>query len=105
MSSEKVIDLLRWMKEKGLAPIKPARHDRFLNPFTRRISHRKNLAAHQLEVSLWIPDLRGMRQLIPAIEMEKVRGTILASAHGFCGAGPGESEALLSLVNDFRRAA
>jgi len=101
---QKIVDLLYYIREAFPAP-RTHRHDRYLNPFTRRIQVRSRMQKHQLAHALWIPTVRGLKRALPGLRMEMCRGTVIVSVPGYLGAGCGESEALLSLVNDIRRAA
>lgn len=99
-----ILELLYWMRKHNLVPKKFHRDDRFLNPFTKKISCHDQMTDHQRAYSLWIPTRRGLRDLVPSLEMESVGAMVIAKDGLMIGAGPGESEALLSLMNDRRKA-
>lgn len=101
----RVLDLLYWMRGEGLNPVNYDGSDRFLNPFTKRIATKMQLKAHQLRYSLWIPTVEGLKHLYPDIQVEEVGNMRLITANGRLGAGPGESEAVLSLLHNMRQAA
>lgn len=101
----RVLDLLYWMRGEGLGPTNFDKTDRFLNPFTKRIATKVQLKAHQVRYSLWIPTVDGLKHAFPDIKVEEVGGMRLITANGRLGAGPGESEAMLSLMHDMRQAA
>jgi len=101
---QKFIELLSYMKDRGLVPERYSPMDRFLNPFTRRIARGHQVKPHQREHVLWIPTAKGIRVHFPDLKLENCRGTIIATTKsGDLGAGVGEAEAILSLVNDRRR--
>jgi hypothetical protein len=99
---QKTIELLYWVKDLGLTPKKPRRSDRFLNPYTSRIVAYSPKRHRQLEHLLWIPTEQGVRAHLPYVKVEKIATLTTARAGRWVGAGPGESEALLSLFNIFR---
>jgi hypothetical protein len=103
---QKFIELLSYMRDRGIVPDRFNAMDRFLNPFTRRIARGYQLKPHQRAHVLWIPTEKGIKPHFPDIKLESCRGTIIATTKsGFLGAGVGESEAILSLVQDHRRQA
>jgi hypothetical protein len=101
-AEQHLIDLLRWIHEANLAPSRPGRRDQFLNPFTKRITRFSRLARHQRRYVLWIPNARGLRPRFPDLKLEAVEGLTIVTAEGGLGAGTGEPEALLSLLNHLR---
>lgn len=101
----RILELLYWVQGEGLTPINFNGNDRFLNPITKRIATKTCLKSHQLSNNLWIPTVKGLKRFYPDIQLEKVGGMCLVTANGKLGAGLGESEAMLSLLNDIRQAA
>jgi len=90
------------MQAGCLTPKNPTRSDRFLNPYTRRIVHYTLRRRRQLEEHcLWLPTAEGVREYLP-IEIEQVSGLTIAQVGRWLGAGPGESEAILSLFHFLR---
>lgn len=100
-----ILELLYWMRSEGLLPEKYAGSDRFLDPFTRRLTTKIQLKAHQIKYFLWIPTVEGLKHFFPDIKMERVGDLDLITAAGYLGAGPGENEAMLSLINNIKQAA
>jgi len=98
-----ILELLYWMRKHGFTPRKYRRDDRFLNPFTKKIATRDQLSEHQLRYALWIPNAHGLKDQLPALEVERVGAMTMARSGERLGAGPGEGEALLSLLNDMRK--
>lgn len=100
---DRFIELLYWMRDQGLTPHQPRHQDVLLNPFTRRTSTHRQMTPHQRRYSLWVPTHQGMKNRLPNLRMEYACGMHIASAGEHVGAGPGESEALLSLAHSMRR--
>lgn len=101
----RIIDLLYWMMATGFRPVKFCRKDRFLNPITKRIRLLNQLNESQVNYNLWIPTVDGLKHVLPGLTIEEVDGLKLVTYNGRIGAGTGESEAILSLLNDMRAAA
>lgn len=100
-AQDKVIDLLHWMKEKGLVPTDSCRGERFINVFTQRIERHRKRPTRTSHL-LWIPSEKGIRNHLPDLEIADCDGLTIARSGNHIGAGPGESEAILSLVNRMR---
>jgi hypothetical protein len=99
------LNLLYWIREIGLTPKKVSRHDRFLNPFTNKVAPNHRLSENQRRHSLWVPTLDGIRRILPRLKHEICGHMhIITDERGYVGAGPGETEALLSLLNNVRTA-
>lgn len=94
-----ILDLLYWMRACGVTPKYYRRSDRFLNPFTRKIVPRRQLNQKQLSYVLWIPTQRGLRDQFPNLKTEEIAGVVVATNDDAIGVGPGEAEALLSMLN------
>jgi len=101
---ENFIDLLSWVKERNLAPEVPANSDLFVCPFTRKMSRYRNLKPHQRRTALWIPTAKGLNRQGFRVRMKNLGHLVMAESHKFQGAGPGEHEAMLSLLNRVRLA-
>lgn len=99
----KVIDLLAWAKDHGLQPSNPRKDDLFLEPFSKRIVKFRDLKPHQHRTAYWIPNRRGLAQLGLSTTMTKVKDMVVMQGRNLIGAGVGESEAALSLVNQMRK--
>ena len=93
-----IIDLLTWVKERGLSE----ETERWLCPFTRRIRQRAQMKSHQVRTALPIPTLSSLRSRGMCVSLEDVGELKLARSHRFLGAGVGESEALLSMLHQLR---
>jgi hypothetical protein len=101
---DKFIDLLTWIKERNLEPRVPSRNDRYLCLFTKKMIPFDRLKPHQRRTSLWIPTARGLNQRGFRVETRNLGHLVVAKSHRFMGAGAGESEAVLSLLNRIRLA-
>lgn len=100
---QKFLDLLYWIRDLGLTPEHPRRTDRFLNPYTKRITTYDPKKRHQLRHLLWLPNEAGVRAHLPSVKVEPAAGLTTARVGRWVGAGAGESEALLSLLNLLRQ--
>jgi hypothetical protein len=97
-----MLDLLYWFKALGLTPKHPRRSDRFLNPYTNRIVSYNPTRRFQLKHLLWLPTAAGIRKHLPYVRVEELKDLTTAKAGNWVGAGPGESEAILSLFHTLR---
>lgn len=98
----RIIELLYWIRDRGLIPRRPVRGDRFLCPITRRISTFQQLQPHQTRTALWIPTVQGLKDKGIHMETEDLGQLTVVKTHRYLGAGPGEAEAVLSLLNRVR---
>jgi len=99
---DKIIDLLRWMKETGVVAASYSKEDRFVDPFTKTIRRGYDLKPHQKELFLWLPRIEPLQKVIPEISMEKIDYMVVVRFRQYLGCGKGETEALLSLAHDIR---
>lgn len=97
-----IIELLYWIRARGFQPRTPRAKDRFLCPMTNRISQYRDLQEHQRRFALWIPSVKGLKKLGLAPKMTPIGTIMTAKVNRFEGAGPGEEEALLSLMQNMR---
>lgn len=95
-----IIDLLTWVKERGLSE----ETERWLCPFTKRIKQRSQMRPHQSRTALSIPTPHSLRSRGMNVEIEDLGELKLARSHRFLGAGPGEAEAVLSMLHQLRHA-
>jgi len=95
-----IIDLLYWTRNLLRPEGKP--YDRYLNPFTNKLARKDQMRQHQVDRSLWIPTLEGVAPKMPGIQRGEVEGFTVFTYEDHFGAGVGESEALLSLLQDVR---
>jgi hypothetical protein len=104
MKSEiKTIDLLYWVRSRGFTPRNPQKWERFYCPLTRKTFQYGRLRPHQRETALWLPSLRGLKQLGIRVKRELVGMITVVRLGVFLGFGKSEADALLSLFNDIRR--
>lgn len=101
---QKTIDLLTWIKERGFGPKYPKPTDRCLCPITNRLSTYGQLRPHQRRIALWIPTVEGLTQAGIAVTKTSFGKLLMVQTDRFSGFGPGESEAVLSLLNRVRTA-
>lgn len=99
----KVIDLLQWVKDVGFEPTHHNILDRHVNPFTNRLGYYGSLPQSRYKYMLWVPSSRGLRGVLPNLKLETINGMVVATAGPYMGAGVGESEALISLMQDLRQ--
>jgi len=95
-----IIDLLTWVKERGLSE----ETERWLCPFTKRIRQRTQMLPHQARTALSIPTLSSLRSKGMNVEIEDLGEIQVVRSHRFLGAGVGEAEALLSMLYQLRHA-
>jgi hypothetical protein len=98
----KIIDLLEWATRHGFIPDRPARNDLYLEVASRRIVRHRDLQPHQRRSSYWIPNIRGLKRLGLPVRKSRISDMIVVEALNFTGAGLGEHEAALSMVNHMR---
>ncbi len=98
----KIIELLEWAARHGFNPVRPRRNDLFLEMASRRLVRYRDLQPHQLRGAYWIPNQKGLQRLGLKITTAKVAGLTVLRSSNFIGAGPGEHEAALSMVNHMR---
>lgn len=99
-----IIDLLEWARDHGIKPRTEKPKDLFLEPFSKRLMFRKDLKPHQRRYALYIPGRRTLRDLGMRTESVKMHSCVLLRGGPLTGAGVGEHEAALSLVNQMRLA-
>jgi len=102
---QKITEILLWIRDKGYCPLNPSQRDRYLNVINLTIYERRNLKPHQMRNSLWIPNKKGMKRLLPDLKLVNVSGMKVAVSGNHFGYGVGESEAILSLCQGIRMAA
>lgn len=98
-----VIDLLAWAKAHGIEPKEPSPNDIYLEFFSQRLIRHRDLQPHQKRTAYWIPNRAGLRRLGLDTRMAKIQGLTVVKAAHLTGAGEGEVEASLSLINQIRR--
>lgn len=100
----KIVDLLEWAARHGFKPRRPGRNDLFLLPdgavFT--VKRHRELEPHQHRAAYWLPDMRGLASLGLPVRKLNVKGLTVLKVLNFMGAGEGEHEAALSVVNQMR---
>lgn len=101
----KIIELLTWAKKRKLAPEGIRPDDVYLCPVTQKLFVGRALRAHQRRTALWIPNQRGLAQIGIRTKLKKVGHMVTMKAGPFEGAGVGEPEAALSMVNQIMKLA
>jgi len=99
MAQEQIIDLLSWVKKRKLS----AETERWLCPFSRRIKHRLHMLPHQKRTALPVPTVTSLRKGGMEVESENVGNLKIVRSRRFIGAGATEIDAVLSMLNQFRR--
>jgi len=111
-ATEKILELLVWVKESGLWPESFGAKDLFINPTIGKISFYGQLLPHQKAISLWIPSKEKLSSILKARGLNNLQVTELEGfyfAHvdsregAMSGFGVGRREALLSLLHHLRR--
>jgi hypothetical protein len=102
------IDLLTWVRDEGLTPSRFNRRDHFLDLFSRRIKRFNDLRPHQMATTLWIPNEQGLKAQGVDVKVQKDHDvffvTVKRHNRTARGAGFREPEAVLSALNQVRRA-
>jgi len=93
---KKIIDLLKWVN-KRFSKRQPMVNDRWLNPITLQIEANRNYN------NLWIPNVEGLRALGVELAEVDLQGLKLLEVNGLFGAGVGDEEATLSVLNQVRK--
>jgi len=106
-TEQKIMDLLAWVKARGFPPEEIQKNDLYLCPITKRMLRGRCLNKWQREHAFWIPNRAGIERHGFKVDMSYIGGCIvemkLKTVQPFQGAGVGESEAAMSLLNNIRR--
>jgi hypothetical protein len=102
-AQHKVIELLEWAKSHGLEPSRPSGSDLMLCPIRHQLIRARNLSMHIRQHAYWIPTRKGLKELGLPTKKEKIAGLVVLRSRHLTGAGPGEHEAALSLLNNLRQ--
>jgi len=97
-----IMDLLAWAKTHGFEPKTPRQDDHYLEPFTGRIFHWRDLKPHQRPRAYWIPTQRGLKDLGLRTRKTTHQDFTILEGKFLVGAGEGEREAALSILNQMR---
>lgn len=99
----RVIDLLHWIKERGIQPERANPKDLYFCPFTRRVRQYRRMQPHQRRTALWIPNAKGLERLGVQLKVETLDHSLTRVSTPYLeGAGAGEEEACLSFLSQVR---
>lgn len=98
----KIFELLDWVKSHGMAPAQVQAGDRYLCSVTRRIMLGSKLNNYQKRTAYWLPTRDGLKKLGVILEEGKIGQLTTMKMGPFFGAGCGESEAVLSALNQVK---
>jgi hypothetical protein len=96
----RIIELLHWAKNQGIFPRRVRKADTYLCPISRRLV--QGQALRQPQDALWVPNEKGLKELGLKVQKGKIGPLTTMSSGDFMGAGPGEGEAALSLIQEMR---
>lgn len=98
----KIIELLGWMQRHGMSPKAIEEGDRYLCPVTNKIVRGRSLNAYQRRKAFWIPTQKGLERVGLKVEKGRAGPLTTISLGPFFGAGCGEEEAALSMIQQIR---
>jgi len=101
-----MVNLLYWIRGKGLAPVPTPANDVILNPLTRKLQKYGSLELHQKDIALWIPTIDGLGKQGIKVELKEEGSLSLVYVETMSriltGVGPSTAEAILSFLNQVR---
>lgn len=97
------IDLLTWVKDRGLTPPRPHPDEKFILAFPKKMAKWSRLMEHQKRVALWVPTLNGLREKGIKVETHHAHNLIVVRGGNQIGAGTCEHTAVLSYLHQVRK--
>lgn len=104
---QKILEVLSWIKEKGLWPRTFGSGDLFIDPITNRLISWGRLRESQRAYALWVPNPSTMKKILKrygiTLSMMERDGVFFAGISSDSGkvvaVGVGANEAVISLLN------
>lgn len=108
---EQVVQLLLWIKSKGLWPERIKGDELFVVLVVNKLMRWRDLKPHQKQNALWVPSPRSLKKVLAErgfgeLKMRQMDGVHFVSFEAketVRGAGVGIPEALLSSLNALRK--